>query len=94
VETLEAVKWMLLFLINVFSLGKLLLKDFTFLQFLSLTSDEVSYLSSILHSSEHVVPLEGFLKFILVDFVNLVMIEGSLEEVFHLLSFFNFSWIL
>lgn len=93
-KTLETIKWMLLFLINMLSLGEFLLKDFTFLYLLSLTSDEISYLSSILHSSEHVVSLEGFLKLILVDSVNLVMIEGSLEEVFHLLSFFNFSWIL
>ena len=71
VERLAAKKWMLLFLIHVLSLGELLLEDFTFLQFLSLTSDEVSYLSSILHSSEHVVSLEGFLKFILDDSVNL-----------------------
>ena len=77
-ETLETIKWMLLFLINMLSLGEFLLKDFTFLYLLSLTSDEISYLSSILHSSEHVVSFESFLKFLFVNSLNLVSFEGSL----------------
>jgi len=40
------------------------------------------------------VSFECFLKFIFVNSINLVSFEGSLEEIFHLLSLFNFSCIL
>lgn len=91
----ETVKFILFFFINIFCLNMLLLDDFTFSDWSSLFSrNEISYLSSILYSSHHVITINSFLQIFKLNFFNLVSMEGLFQKCFHFINFFLLFCVL